>query len=104
MCDLSDHDSLPHLDHDEYVLDTPFVREFVAGARTLIDGAASPVEACDALEPLFAELMANRDWLPDRYQQDAPASGMGGGIGSGCSSAPPIGRCASSVWSCRPDR
>ena len=25
--------------------------------------------------------MADRDWLPDRYQQDAPASGMGGGIG-----------------------
>ena len=79
MCDF--HQSLPHLDHDEYLLDTPFVRDLVAEARSLIAGAGSPAEACDALEPLFTRLLAARDWLPERYQQDAPASGMGGGIG-----------------------
>jgi 3-mercaptopropionate dioxygenase len=79
MCDL--HPSLPHLDHDEYVLDTPFVRELVADVRSLIAGAGSPAAACDAIEPLFTRLLAARDWLPERYQQDAPAGGMGGGIG-----------------------
>ena len=79
MCDL--HQSLPYLDHDEYVLDTPFVRELVADVRSLIADAGSPAAACDALEPLFTRLLASRDWLPEGYQQDAPASGMGGGIG-----------------------
>jgi 3-mercaptopropionate dioxygenase len=63
------------------VLDTPFVRELVADVRALIEGADSPAAACEAIEPLFERLMAGRDWLPERYQQDAPASGMGGGIG-----------------------
>jgi 3-mercaptopropionate dioxygenase len=78
MCDLHD-DHLPHLDEDEYVLDTPFVRDFVAEVRSLISG--SPEEACEAIEPVFTRLLANQDWLPERYQQDAPSSGMGGGIG-----------------------
>src|ERR687888_203807 len=43
---------------DEYVLDTPTVRAFIAAARDAIAGAASPAAACDA-----------------------PESGMGGGIG-----------------------
>jgi len=81
MCDLHDHESLPHLDEDEYVLDTPFVRDFVAQVRSLIAASGSPEAACEAIEPLFVRLLAARDWLPGRYQQDAPASGMGGGIG-----------------------
>jgi 3-mercaptopropionate dioxygenase len=81
MCDFHDHEALPILDHDEYVLDTPFLRDFVSEVRALIARAGSPASACDAIEPLFTSLMTNRDWLPERYQQDAPASGMGGGIG-----------------------
>ncbi len=80
MCDFHDH-SLPALDHDEYVLETPFLRDFVSEVRTLIGGADDRASACEAIEPLFVDLMADRDWLPDRYQQDAPVSGMGGGIG-----------------------
>jgi predicted metal-dependent enzyme (double-stranded beta helix superfamily) len=63
------------------VLDTPFVRAFVADARARIAAAGGPAEACDALAPPFTELLADRDWLPEEYQRDAPASGMGGGIG-----------------------
>jgi predicted metal-dependent enzyme (double-stranded beta helix superfamily) len=80
MCDPH-HGSLPPLDDDEFVLDTPFVHGFIAEVRALIAGSGSPVEACAAIEPAFAGMLANRDWLPDRYQKDAPASGMGGGIG-----------------------
>ena len=80
MCDFHDH-GLPPLEEDEFVLDSPTVRRLVDGVRARIGRAASPAEACDAIEPLFAELMGDRTWLPDRYQQDAPASGMGGGIG-----------------------
>jgi predicted metal-dependent enzyme (double-stranded beta helix superfamily) len=65
----------------EYVLDTPVVREFIAGVRATIAGAASPEEACELLRPRFAELLADDDWLPGEYRADAPDSGMGGGIG-----------------------
>ena len=36
---------------DEYVLDTPIVRAFVASVRTAIGAAASPADACEAIRP-----------------------------------------------------
>jgi predicted metal-dependent enzyme (double-stranded beta helix superfamily) len=66
---------------DEYLLDTPVVRDFVAGVRAVIADAASPHEACDAIRPAFAQLLADPAWLPERYQEGDPESGMGGGIG-----------------------
>ena len=66
---------------DEFVLDTPTVRAFVASVRSAIAGASSPHDACEAIRPRFAELLANPDWLPGEYQEPAPESGMGGGIG-----------------------
>jgi predicted metal-dependent enzyme (double-stranded beta helix superfamily) len=66
---------------DEYLLDTPVVRQFVAAVRASIDAASSPQEACAAIRPRFAELLANQDWLPAEYRESAPESGMGGGIG-----------------------
>jgi len=66
---------------DEFVLDSAVVRGFVADVRGTIIGAASPADACVALEPHFGELLADPDWLPLEFQADAPESGMGGGIG-----------------------
>jgi len=66
---------------DEFVLDTALVRGFVTRVRTVVAAARSPEEACAALRPLFAELLADDDWLPDEYARPAPESGMGGGIG-----------------------
>jgi predicted metal-dependent enzyme (double-stranded beta helix superfamily) len=65
----------------EFVLDTPAVRDFVAGVRATISQAGSPEEACELLRPRFGEHLADPDWLPDEYRADAPESGMGGGIG-----------------------
>ena len=80
MCDL-DHASHAPLAEDEYVLDTPRVRGFVADVRAVIARAGSPLEAVEALEPLFTELLADETWLPAEFQAPAPESGMGGGIG-----------------------
>ena len=66
---------------DEYLLDTPVVRDFVAGVRAVIAEAGSPQAACDAIRPAFATLLADPGWLPERYQEGDPDSGMGGGIG-----------------------
>ena len=66
---------------DEFVLDTPVVRAFVADVRAAIDSAGSPEEACELIRPRFAELIADPGWLPTQYRQAASQSGMGGGIG-----------------------
>lgn len=66
---------------DEYFLDAPYFIRFVARARSLIASSAGPEEAIGALRPAFAELLHDDDWLPAAFQADAPASGMGGGIG-----------------------
>jgi predicted metal-dependent enzyme (double-stranded beta helix superfamily) len=66
---------------DEFVLDTPVVRAFVAETQAIVAAAASPEDACEAIRPRFAELLADADWLPAEYQEPAPESGMGGGIG-----------------------
>ena len=57
------------------------MRGFVDDVRATIVAASSPEQACGALKPRFAELLADPDWLPFEYQAAAPQSGMGGGIG-----------------------
>jgi predicted metal-dependent enzyme (double-stranded beta helix superfamily) len=66
---------------DELVLDTPVVRGFLDDVRAAIAQAGSPQEACEAIRPRFAELLADEAWLPDEYMAPVPGSGMGGGIG-----------------------
>jgi predicted metal-dependent enzyme (double-stranded beta helix superfamily) len=66
---------------DEYLLDTPVVRDFVAGVRAAIEDAGSPAQACEAIRPSFVALLADPAWLPERFQEGDPESGMGGGIG-----------------------
>jgi len=65
----------------EFVLETPVVRAFVAHVQTTVATARSPIDACDAIRPRFADLLADSNWLPPEYQAPTPESGMGGGIG-----------------------
>jgi 3-mercaptopropionate dioxygenase len=65
----------------QYLLDTDVVRDFVSAVAASIDASASPEDACEAIRPAFATLLADPDWLPAAYQAPAPESGMGGGIG-----------------------
>jgi 3-mercaptopropionate dioxygenase len=65
----------------EFVLETPVVRAFVAHVQTTVATARSPIDACDAIRPRFADLLADSNWLPPEYQAPSPESGMGGGIG-----------------------
>ena len=78
MCDPGE---LEPLEGDEFVLDTPAVRAFIGEVCHRIAHAAGVREACAAIEPFFASLLAERTWRPERYQHDVPDSGMGGGIG-----------------------
>jgi 3-mercaptopropionate dioxygenase len=66
---------------DEFELDTPVVRSFIGSVRAHIAAAGSAAEAVELIRPGFAELLADPRWLPAEYQESAPESGMGGGIG-----------------------
>jgi len=66
---------------DEYILNTPVVRSFIDTVRAQIGAAESASEAVERIRPGFAELLADPGWLPAEYQEAAPESGMGGGIG-----------------------
>ncbi|MEO7911957.1 MAG: hypothetical protein ABIV47_20120 [Roseiflexaceae bacterium] len=67
---------------DEFVLDTPAVRAFIADVqRTLASHAELPA-GLDALRSRFAALLADQSWLPDAFAAPYAASGMGGGIGT----------------------
>ena len=82
MCDFSHDHELEPLEHDEWVLDTPYLRTFVADVRHSISHAGGDrLAACAAVEPAFSALLQDRTWLPDVYQEPKEGSGMGGGIG-----------------------
>jgi predicted metal-dependent enzyme (double-stranded beta helix superfamily) len=66
---------------DEYLLDTPVVRGFMDSVRAAIEQSEDPADAIERIRPRFDDLLADPDWLPDRYREPAPESGMGGGIG-----------------------
>lgn len=80
MCDL-DHSLPTPTGEDEFQLDTPLIREFIARVRECIAAGATPREACAAIEPHFAGLLAQDGWLTDEFSGPNPTSGMGGGIG-----------------------
>lgn len=66
---------------DEFMLDTPMLRMFVADVNAVIAAVASPQQACDLIRPAFAELLDDPEWLPEEFCVAVPNSGMGGGIG-----------------------
>lgn len=67
---------------DEYVLDTPRLRRFVAEVDGIRRSVPEPRATIEAIRPIFADLLADEDWLPARYQEPAADGGMGSGIGT----------------------
>ncbi len=67
---------------DEYYLDTPAVRGFIADVRRTLAEHSDISSGLDALTPRFAALLANTCWLPEQFAEADAASGMGGGIAS----------------------
>ena len=81
MCEQHDHGRRTVTGEDEFLLDTPAIRDFIARVRDCISAGATPREACALIEPHFAGLLAADGWLPDEFTAANPQSGMGGGIG-----------------------
>ncbi|HEX5414190.1 MAG TPA: cysteine dioxygenase family protein [Chloroflexota bacterium] len=66
---------------DEYLVDHPRLREFIARAKEA-RRRGEPEAVIEAIRPSFKELLADETWLPAKYQQLAEGSGMGGQIGT----------------------
>ena len=66
---------------DEYVLESPQLRGFIEQVRDVQSREAEPTVVIEAIRPLFADLLADKGWLPAKYQEPSPDSGMGSGIG-----------------------
>ena len=66
---------------DEYVLESPRLRGFIEQVRDVQSREAEPTVVIEAIRPLFADLLADKAWLPAKYQEPSPDSGMGSGIG-----------------------
>ena len=67
---------------DEFVLDTPAVRAFIADVRHTLAEHGDVPAGLEALRSRFAALLADQAWLPDAFAEPYAASGMGGGIGT----------------------
>jgi predicted metal-dependent enzyme (double-stranded beta helix superfamily) len=68
--------------NDEYVVDNPTLRQFIGAVQSIQREHDDPRQAIAAIRPQFAELLADKTWLPEHYQEPAAEGGMGSGIGS----------------------
>lgn len=67
---------------DEWALEHPRLRQFIQQVNIVRRRETDPRAVIAAIQPLFAELLADQSWLPWQYQEPAAGSGMGGGIGT----------------------
>lgn len=65
---------------DEFICDTPEVRTFIGQIKQIVAGTASVKERLAAIRPLFSQMVADPDWLPEEFRRTYEAGGMGKGI------------------------
>lgn len=74
--------NVPTLYEDEWLLDTPVLREFIDAVNAARYREPDPQKIVAAIRPYFAQLLADQAWLPDSFMAEAEGeSGMGGKIG-----------------------
>lgn len=74
--------TLPSDTADEFFLDTPTVRGFIADTRRILATHTDVATGLAALRPGFDALLADQSWLPAAFAAPFANSGMGGGIAS----------------------
>ncbi|MFN8590676.1 MAG: hypothetical protein U0031_04370 [Thermomicrobiales bacterium] len=67
---------------EEYVVDHPRLRSFIAEISRIRHEFDDPRQIIAEIRPHFAKMLADKEWLPDQYQEPAEGSGMGSGIGT----------------------
>ena len=65
---------------DEFISDTPKVRQFIREVQAIIASTSSIPERLTAIRPIFRQVMADAQWLPDEFRRTYEHGGMGKGI------------------------
>ena len=78
MCDTG-HDH--HHEHFGFLIDTPEIRALIDEAQRQMGRDTDNVERVEALQPVFANLLATDGWLPESCAVPDDKSRMGDGIG-----------------------
>jgi predicted metal-dependent enzyme (double-stranded beta helix superfamily) len=65
---------------DEFKCDTPEVRDFIGRVQEIVTGTHSVQERLAAIRPIFSQILADPDWLPQEFRRTVEAGGMGQGI------------------------
>ncbi|MCC6315613.1 MAG: cysteine dioxygenase family protein [Thermomicrobiales bacterium] len=73
---------MPQTPGEEWAIDNPRFRAFIADVHRIRRAHDDPRATIAAIRPHFTTLMAEDDWLPQRYQEPAADGGMGSGIGT----------------------
>lgn len=80
MCDFGQqHDH--SLKAFGFLVDAPEIRALVDETRRLTADIPDAAARVDALRPAFGRLLATDGWLPKKFSEEDPKSGMGSGIG-----------------------
>lgn len=73
---------LEPLPEDQWFIDSQELRSLVATVREITANTkTNRIQQLAKLEPYFQELLAQQQWLPEKFAQVNPESKMGGGIG-----------------------
>jgi predicted metal-dependent enzyme (double-stranded beta helix superfamily) len=65
---------------DEFICDTPEVREFIGNVKECIARGVSVEERLALIRPYFDQMLSKPDWLPAEYRRTLESGGMGKGI------------------------
>jgi predicted metal-dependent enzyme (double-stranded beta helix superfamily) len=65
---------------DEFICDTLKARKFIREVQAVVAAKPSISERLAAIRPLFTEVMADPNWLPDEFRRTYEQGGMGKGI------------------------
>ena len=79
---MTNNTILEPLPEDQWFIESQELRSFVATVREISAITVDDrTQTLARLEPYFQELLAQQEWLPQKFAQANPESRMGGGIG-----------------------
>ncbi|MFN6530133.1 cysteine dioxygenase family protein [Nostoc sp. ChiSLP03a] len=79
---MTNHTILELLPEDQWFIESQELRSFVATVQEISASTVNDrTQTLARLEPYFQELLAQQQWLPQKFAQVNPESRMGGGIG-----------------------
>ena len=65
---------------NEFKCDTPEVRNFIGQIQKIVVETPSIQERLAAIQPIFSQMLADSDWLPEEFRRTVDEGGMGKGI------------------------